>query len=182
MPPETSSEPTQDTAQIANKIAALLRAEHFSTGSRAALRRMAPADLAEPALQRMLADYVPDHWLENSGMADWGLIVHALALASPDRLTEARPLGAALQQAEYSESRLARLLQANRAQLNDLIPRACRFLAAKGEALHAADLAYFVRAISSLKPEQTAMARTKIARDFYRAARKTDALSSQTQD
>ena len=132
MPPE----PPPGPAQVVNKIAALLRADYFGNGPRAALRRMDPEMLAEPVLQRLLADYVPDSWLLNHGMADWSLIVHALALGSPDHLLGAKSLGAALAQAQYSESRLARLLQASRAQVNDVLPRACRFLVAKGEALN----------------------------------------------
>jgi CRISPR system Cascade subunit CasB len=167
-----------DTAQIANKITALLRAEHFGNGPRAALRRMDPTHLAEPALQRLLADHVPDTWLGAQGMADWGLIVHTLALGSPDNLLGAKSLGASLAQAQYSESRLARLLQASRAQLNDVLPRACRFLVAKGEALNPAGIAYFVLAVSN--GTRADAARTQIAKDFYRASRQT--ATTQTQD
>jgi len=157
-----------DTGEIVNKIAALLRAEHFGNGPRAALRRMDPAsNLGQPALQRLLADYVPDHWLNDRGMADWGLIVHALALGSPGNLG-GKSFGASLAQAQYSESRLARLLQADRAQLNDTLPRACRFLVAKGEAINPAGIANFVLTASDSRADA---ARVNIARDFYRASR-----------
>jgi CRISPR system Cascade subunit CasB len=166
-----------DTGEIVNKIAALLRAEHFGNGPRAALRRMDPEkNLGQPALQRLLADYVPDHWLNDRGMADWGLIVHALAVGSPGNLG-GKSLGASLAQAQYSESRLARLLQADRAQLNDALPRACRFLVAKAEAIPPADIAHFVLAATGPRADA---ARVKIARDFYRASRHTAAI--QTED
>jgi CRISPR system Cascade subunit CasB len=173
MPPE----PSTDTRQTANKIANLLRADHFGTGPRAALRRMGPKQLAEPALQRILADHIPDDWLGERGMADWGLIIHTLALGSPDNLLGAKSFGAALAQAQYSESRLARLLQASRTQLNDVLPRACRFLVAKGEALNPAGIASFVLAVSN--GARADAARTQIARDFYRASRQTAATQNQ---
>jgi CRISPR system Cascade subunit CasB len=172
MPPEPSPEP----GQIARQIAALLSAEHFGNGPRAALRRMDPENLGQPALQRLLADHVPDHWLGERGMADWGLIVHALALASPGNLG-GRSFGASLAQAQYSESRLARLLQADRAQLKDALPRACRFLVAKGEAVHPAGIANFVLGVSGTRADAE---RVKIARDFYRASRQTSTI--QTED
>jgi CRISPR system Cascade subunit CasB len=172
MPPDASPEP----GQIARQIAALLSAEHFGNGPRAALRRMDPEkNLGQPALQRLLADYVPDHWLYDGGMADWGLIVHSLALGSPGNLG-GKSLGAALAQAQYSESRLARLLQADRKQLNDALPRACRFLVAKGEAINPAGIANFVLTASDARADA---ARVKIARDFYRASRPA---ATQTED
>jgi len=166
-----------DAGETANKIAALLRAERFGTGPRAALRRMDPAHLGEPALQRVLAEYLPDS-LDDRRMADWGLIIHTLALGSPDNLLGAKSFGASLAQAQYSESRLARLLQASRAQLNDLLPRACRFLVAKGESLNPSGIAHFVLAVSNANRADSA--RTQIARDFYRASR--PAPATQTQD
>jgi CRISPR system Cascade subunit CasB len=172
-----SREPLPDSSQIVNKIAALLRAEHFGSGPRASLRRMEPESTAEPALQRLLAEHVPDEWLGPRGMADWGLIVHALALGSPGNLLGVQSLGASLARARFSESRLARLLQANRAQLNDALPRACRFLVARGESLHPASIARFVLEVSHSSDADAA--RTQIARDFYRASRPTAVTSTQ---
>lgn len=182
-----SSDPRPDTAQIAGKIAARLRSEHFGSGSRAALRRIKPAiaaDLAEPVLQRLFVDVeIPDHWLDARGMEDWGLIVHALSLGAPDYLTHPPKLGVGLHRADYSESRLTRLLQADRAQLTALLPRACRFLVAKGVALPATEIARFVCGVSSPDADRGALVRISIAQDFYRAARAiSDAPQTITRD
>lgn len=168
VPPDVA--PTTDSVAFA--LARHLAGEAFGSGPRAALRRLDPTGaLAEPALQRLLAQEVPDHWLAGRGMRDWALITHLLALGAPDLHRGGAPFGAALQAAGYAETRLARLLHADRAALDVLLPRVCRFLLAKNERLNPSDLARLVRAAGSADPDYLEDVRTAIARDFYRAER-----------
>jgi CRISPR system Cascade subunit CasB len=133
-PPEAVPKPEA----VALALAARLAQDSFGTGPLATLRRLDPGgSLAEPALHRLLAQEVPDAWLGARGLRDWALLVHLLALGAPDLHRGGARLGAALHAAGFSESRLARLLQADRTALDVLLPRACRFLLAKGEHLHA---------------------------------------------
>ena len=170
--------PPHDLRGVATALAARLAQPHFGTGSLASLRRLDPGGgLAVPALQRLLAEEVPDHWNQN----DWALVTHVLALAAPDLHRGGARFGAALQASGYSESRLLRLLQADRDMLTVALPRACRFLVAKGEKLNPADIASLVRAASSAD-DTLENARTEIARQYYRAERDTAPKSAdQTQ-
>jgi CRISPR system Cascade subunit CasB len=164
---------------VALALAARLAQDSFGTGPLATLRRLDPGgSLAEPALHRLLAQEVPDAWLGARGLRDWALLVHLLALGAPDLHRGGARLGAALHAAGFSESRLARLLQADRTALDVLLPRACRFLLAKGEHLHPPALIQLIRAASATDPAYLDDARTAIARDFYRAERDADRAAS----
>jgi len=175
VPPDASP----DTGGVVAALAGRLAQDSFGIGPLAALRRLDPAgSLATPALQRLLAQAVPDDWLGPQGMRDWALIVHLLALGAPDLHRGGARLGAALHAAGFSESRLARLLQADRTALDVLLPRACRFLLAKGEHLHPPALIQLIRAASATDPAYLDDARTAIARDFYRAERDADRAAS----
>jgi CRISPR type I-E-associated protein CasB/Cse2 len=165
-------DPAPTTESVALALARLLAAEAFGTGPRAMLRRLDPVGvLAEPALQRLLAQNVPDGWLCGRGMRDWALITHLLALGAPDHHCGGPRFGAALRAAGFSETRLARLLHADRVALDVLLPRACRLLLAKGKHLNPPDLACLVRAAADAEPSHLEAARTAIARDYYRAER-----------
>jgi CRISPR system Cascade subunit CasB len=155
--------------------------EGFGTGPRAALRRMDlrdPDALAEPALQCLLVQVLPVEWSGRDVMRDWALLAHLLALSAPGLHVGGGSLGAALQAAGFSESRLLRLLGADRDTLTVLLPRACRFLAAKAQRLNPAELIRLIRAASSHEPEVLERMRTEIARGYYRAQR--DEVESST--
>ncbi len=176
MPPDAPP----DTGGVVAALAGWLAQDSFGTGPLAALRRLDPAgSLATPALQRLLAQAVPDDWLGLQGMRDWALIVHMLALGAPDLHRGGTRFGTALHAANYSESRLLRLLEADRAALDVLLPRTVRFLVAKGEKLDPAGLARFVLAISRAgsRPDRAEDERTGIARAYYRAERDSTASS-----
>ncbi len=173
--PEPAAPATPDARpsrrDAAGKIAALLaKSEALGTGPRAELRRLDPRGaLAQPALHRLLALYVPDLPVGNDEvMRAWGLVVHALALAAPDNLTGAEPLGRALHAADWKEGRLVNLLDADLEALADHLPRVVRFLVAKGQRLRARDVADLV--FSRLDAENRAdRVRRQIASDYYRA-------------
>ena len=143
-------------------------ADPMANGTRAALRRMDPGALGTPALQRLLAEAVP----QAGGASDaaWALLAHCMALAAPDRHIRGTRLGQELAKAEFAESRLVRLLSPN-ADLSNLLPRTVRFLVARGGALNGRDLWELIRPGMRPEPDEVALdrARTRIARDYYRA-------------
>lgn len=150
--------------------------ESLNTGQRAELRRLDPrGGLLEPALHYLLARYAPDLPVEDDAtMRAWGLLVHVLALAAPDALRGAEPLGRALQEAGWKEGRLVNLLDADLDGLADHLPRAVRFLVAKGQSLNARDAAdlVFSRLDEGRFEDGEAQAdrvRRRIAADYYRA-------------
>jgi CRISPR system Cascade subunit CasB len=160
---------------IVAAIAAQLGNPVLGTGPLATLRRLDPRVApAEPALLRLLVRELPEGWLHRDIMHDWTLVIHCLALAAPDQHRGGPPLGAALQAAGYSETRLLRLLKAGQSELAVLLPRACRFLVAKGERLNPGEIARFVLAVRRAETDRDAaeLARTRIAREYYQAERR----------
>ncbi len=169
------SHPAAAAAVVA--ISAELHPDRLGTGPLAMLRRLdRRASLTEPALMRLLLRHVPDAWLAGEGLRRWALVVHAMALAAPDlhrgRGEEAR-LGCALFLAGFSEFRLAQLLDATAADLPVAVPRAVRFLAAKGRAFDAVALARFVHGVWA-GGERAEEQREALARDYFGAERKAD--------
>ena len=172
MTPPPDEAPTPGA--LALKMAGWIGTEAFGTGPRAMLRRLdlrAPGALAEPALQRLLVQVLPDDWSGQQVMRDWALLAHLLALGAPDLHSGGGAFGAALHEAGFSESRLLRLLEADRDTLTVLLPRACRFLVAKGQRLNPPELIRLIRAAASHDPAPLERVRTDIARAYYRADR-----------
>jgi CRISPR system Cascade subunit CasB len=162
--------------EVIYAIAAQLDPDRLGIGPLAMLRRLDPAgSLAEPALQRLLCQYVPDAWLgSEDGMRRWALLVHAMALAAPDLHRTYGingRLGLALFEAGYSEGRLVRLLEARAADLPVAIPRAVRFLVAKRQGFDSVMLARWVLGIAA-GDGGAERQRTLVARDYFRAERK----------
>jgi CRISPR system Cascade subunit CasB len=157
-------EPPSLWASIA-KIAGILASEHFSTGDRAALKRMAPDQPPPLAFYRFAFRELPENWERHR--AAWQTLTAAMALSSNhgNPHNPKRPLGRVLAEQGYSEARLERLLAAEGDTLNTLLLRAARFLAAKGEAVDWADGARLLLTVSDDGREQI---RREIAGDFYR--------------
>jgi len=148
--------------------------ESFGTGPLAELRRMDPKQAApgQPALHRLLARYVAEDQLRGTGINRWALLIHLLALAAPDQHRGGERLGRALFAAGYSEGRLTRLLEAPTADFTVVLPRAVRFLVAKGGRLDPYELADLVLSGGAERD------RLQIAQEYYRAeaaARKAQA-------
>ncbi len=170
MPPDDALNP----GALALKMAGRIAADNFGTGPRATLRRLDlsdPGALAEPALQRLLVHLLPDEWSGMQMMRDWALLAHVLALAAPGLQSGGAAFGNALHEAGYSESRLLRLLEADREALTVLLPRACRFLVAKAQRLHPPELIRLIRTASSQDAAALERTCTEIARAYYRAER-----------
>jgi hypothetical protein len=158
---------------VLGAIAARLKPDIIGTGALAMLRRLdlsANGSLAEPALQRLLANHVPDPWVDRGEVRTWALLIHAMALAAPDRLRFGAGLGAPLFAADYKEGRLVRLLEARVEALAIVVPRAVRFLVAHNQPLDPVALGYFVLGVAA-GGERAETQRTRIARDYYHAER-----------
>ena len=94
---------------------------HFPNGERAALKRMALDGAAPLALHRLLLRHVDEAWQGERWLPDWRLLVCALAIQRDGGFDPARPLGQALAEARYAESRLERLLSADGDTLRALV-------------------------------------------------------------
>lgn len=171
----------------------------FGTGPLADLRRLDPEGaLAEPALHRLLARHVSEAALKAAGLHAWALVIHAGALAAPKHLSYKRfadepadpdekpafwaeqagraqeRFGRALSEANYSERRLVNLLEAPPEDLRIALPRAVRFLVAKGQRLPVLAVADLVMSAGGAE-DWTHSVRHHIARGYYRAEAKSEA-------
>ena len=146
--------------------------EHqLSPGDLAALRRIEPADPAEPAFWNAVG-----RWLEPAGTLPppespgrdaaetrWAVVLGAMAwLKGLHR--PGRRLGSALASAGLSELRLTRLLRASGASLPDLLRAATHQLVSRAEPVDVEDLAWLVLTADTPRGERT---RRRVARDFY---------------
>ena len=160
--------------EVVGAIATQMHPDRIGTGPLAVLRRLDPrSGLTEPAMQRLLWGHVPDAWLTGDGMGRWALLVHALALGAPHLHRgsgEADRFGQALFAADYSEGRLTRLLHAGAEDLPVAVPRAVRFLVAKGRRFDPVALARFVHGVAA-GGQRAEEQREALARDYFRAER-----------
>lgn len=151
---------------IISHLAHVLNGDHFPTGERAALRRMAPS--SEPGLAYWRLWPI---WLRRDPPPDvqtsaWSVIVAGLALMSPSGHQRGHPFGKALADAGFSDFRLERLLAADDDTTRlQLFARALRFVAAKGTGFDWTTVAAWLLA----GPETRATIARSIARDFYRS-------------
>lgn len=153
---------------VVGVIVARIGHDLFGTGPLAELRRLDLNQVAPgaPTLYRLLARYVPDGLLHGSGMKEWTLLLHLLALAAPKQHHGGESLGRALFAVGYSEGRLTRLLEARAEEFPIILPRMVRFLVNKGERLNPFELARLVLQRGA-GPD-----RVRVARDYYRAEAK----------
>jgi CRISPR system Cascade subunit CasB len=146
-------------------LAAVLKSEHFPTGERAALKRMALGGAAPLAFHRFMLRHVDDAWQGESWLSEWRSLICALAIQRDGGFNPSTPLGKALAEARFSEHRLERLLAAKGDTLLQLAIRAARQLAARGIA---ADWRQMADLLFSQKPEIRESVNRRIARDYYR--------------
>jgi CRISPR type I-E-associated protein CasB/Cse2 len=167
-PQAESAEPTRN--EVIGVIARRLTdVDAFGTGQLAELRRLDPAgSLSGPALHRLLTK-APESWLYGDGLRRWALIVHAMALAAPDGLRATARLGSALFAAGLKEGRFVNLLDATADELFTAVPRAVRFLVAKGQTLNAFALADLVLSAGRGDGGWAESVRQRIAQEYYRA-------------
>lgn len=148
---------------------AVAKLKHLPPGDRAALRKLNPHDLHQPAFWKLstgvLHDALPaDGRLRDERERQWAVIlaVGAAALHSPNVR-----FGSAMARAGVAEVRLTRLLRARGEQLPDAVRTLTHQLVSAGVSFDLADLAWLVLSEGQADEER---ARQQIARDYYRAA------------
>lgn len=152
-------------------LAGLLGGEHFPTGEKAVLKRMALEGPAPLAFHRLILQQVDEPWQGPAWQEDWRTLLCALALQRDGGFNPERPLGRALAQVGFSEARLERLLAARDRTLRALALRAARHLAAKAVS---ADWRNLADLLFTRDPEIRENLNRRLARDYYRAVAQTE--------
>lgn len=161
-------EPRSPSAHVP-ALARTLADPHFPNGERAALKRMGLEGPSPLALHRFILQEVDEAWQSENWTRRWRMLICALAIQRDGGFDPSRAWGKALAEAGFAESRLERLLAAQRDTQLTLALRAARQLAAKGIACdwrQLADLIFFS------DPEIHERNSTRIARDYYRNLKK----------
>lgn len=146
-------------------LAAVLKAEHFPTGERAALKRMALDGPAPLAFHRFMLRHVESAWQGESWLSDWRALICALAIQRDGGFDPSKAFGQALAEAGFSEHRLERLLSSSGETLRSLSLRAARQLASKAIS---ADWRHLADLLFSRNPEIREQVKRRIARSYYR--------------
>lgn len=146
-------------------ISAVLKAEHFPTGERAALKRMALDGPAPLAFHRFMLRHVDLPWQAESWIPEWRTLVCSLAIQRDGGFDPSNPLGKALAEAGFSEQRLERLLASSGETRRILALRAARQLASKGVST---DWRQMAELLFSRDDEIRESISRRIARDYYR--------------
>lgn len=151
-------------ASLVGRIVAIIGADHFPTGERAALKRLPPNEPPGLAFYRFWPRYVRAETPSDTQALDWALALSGIALMGSNAHRPGRRLGAALAQTGYSEMRIERLLGTDDAAMRRvLFMRALRYLAAKGEPI---DWVEAARWLLSAQEQREARSR-RIARDYF---------------
>ena len=153
-------------------------------GELAELRRMDPEFPDASAFWRLMSR---EELLGNPEVErKWGLILHGIALMTPNNSDEGNirtaynkdiPVGEALyfggqpqrSQPFYSEMRFNRLLTARESMLRTLLARMFRMLAGAGVSFDWYEMAQFIRYQDHPNEEYAEQARRRIARAYYQA-------------
>lgn len=163
--------------RLAGRVAAL---PEYDRGGFAGLRRMDPDEPDTAAFWRLMAE---EELLGNPDIErKWGLILHGIALmtrtaggddvASRSAHDGRMPVGRALYENGYSESRFNRLLTARADMLRVLLARMFRMLAAEDASFNWREMAQYILN-EGYDDEQAEMGRRRLARDYYRAERRS---------
>lgn len=171
------SNPESPLDSTVHALAGWLASKGAPPGDRAALRRYEPGTTPSTTFYRVMAgraDEVLQRLAPNEEPA-WALVLAILADAA-EADAPSVPLGRGLAEADYSEGRLARLLQADERAVADEARAAARYLTVKGKSGDLAELARLVlpsrdggAALSSLESTRRA-----IARSYYRTLSSKD--------
>lgn len=147
---------------IIGHLAGVIASERFPAGEKAALKRLSPRLPTPLTFYRFAFRHLPERWEQQK--EKWMTIVSGLALMCPKPHRLDRPAGLALAEAGYPEARLERLLAAKEKELQTLVLRAARFLAAKAESANWIDFARLLLTKNRSKLENI---RLKLAKDYY---------------
>jgi CRISPR system Cascade subunit CasB len=153
--------------------AALIGAEHFGNGDRAALRRISPEASFTPALWKVLHQIgqhdAPDWISQKEWERRWATLLMGLAFCvEPGRTLHEYdvPLGRALFAAGWSELRFVRLLRSTGEGLDVELRRVAQYLDSKAQPANWADVA---RLLFYQSGDTADDIRLSIARDYYGA-------------
>ena len=163
--------------RLTGRVAAL---PNHDRGGFAGLRRMDPDEPDTAAFWRLMAE---EELLGNPEIErKWGLILHGIALmtrtaggddiASRSAHNGGMSVGRALYESGYSESRFNRLLTARDDMLRVLLARTFRMLAAAESIFNWREMAAFILN-SGYDEERAEDGRRRMARDYYRAERRS---------
>ncbi|WP_091639894.1 type I-E CRISPR-associated protein Cse2/CasB [Aquisalimonas asiatica] len=163
--------------ELVAKLAHVLHAEHFPSGDRAALKRMAIKGRTPLAYHRFLLAQVPEAFHKPKWNTPWRTLICGLAMQHGQPHNASLPLGRALASIDFSESRLEQLLAADEDVLATLVLRAARRLASRRSSANWNDFARLLFASSDAERERI---NTRIAQDFYRTSGQVEAEPAAT--
>lgn len=167
--PEANAAPAQagrDLAGRVNRLAAVLGAEHFPGGDRAALKRHAPGQPPPLAFYRLWLRHLNAELPHDAAVPGWALLAWGLASSGPAPHRPGRPLGQCLAESGYSEARLERLLAASDDDMRLALAAALvRFVATEGDAFDWVQLAQLLLTRDDDLRERL---HRRIATDYYR--------------
>ena len=153
----------------------------FTRGDLANLRRMDIDDPDPIVIRVMTSQDALAAWVTNDEIyRKWALILQGLALMTPKSSGDGdvsahdggTPVGQALYQAGYSESRFNRLLTAREEMLHTLLSRMFRMVAAADQRFSWREMARFIRS-SDYNEERAEKYRRRISSYYYRAQRQS---------
>jgi CRISPR system Cascade subunit CasB len=174
---EPSAQPR--VGQIVARVGGRLGRPEFSTGERAALRRLNPNDPGGHigAVCRLLisAGFAVER-ASLDQLKRWAVVLHGMALMSGPDLDPHNPsirVGDGLVNAGLSEQRFTRLLSARGPAFREQVPRLARFLAARHQSLDWLPLARLIL-YEELNREAAEDIRLRIASQYYSARAKAE--------
>ena len=171
--------------RFAGDMARVNSEQYHSTltrGDLANLRRMDLAD-PDPVVIRMMTsqDALVERVANDAIYRKWALILQGLALMTPKSSGDgglsahdgSTPVGQALYQAGYSESRFNRLLAAREEMLHTLLSRMFRMMAAADQRFSWREMARYIRN-SDYNETRAEQCRRRISSYYYRAQRQAN--------
>jgi len=164
----TITEPLSSYGQVIASIAGVISGlEKSSRGDLAALRRMNPDAPSAPAFWRLLTSKVPAPYHHGKDAERrWALIIQGMALMVPHHRGFDAGVGHALAAIRFSELRLAKLLNARKAQFRAQITHLARHLAARGQPIDWRRLGELILC-ESRNEKRAEEIRMTIARDYF---------------
>ena len=168
--------------RFAGDMARVNSEQYHSTLTRGDLANLRRMDLDDPdplVIRMMTSQDALAEWVTNDAIyRKWALILQGLALMTPKSSGDGgvsahqgnTPVGQALYQAGYSESRFNRLLAAREEMLHTLLSRMFRMVAAADQRFSWREMARFIRS-SGYNEDRAEQYRRHISSYYYRAQR-----------
>jgi CRISPR system Cascade subunit CasB len=156
-------EQQQALPDIIGRITGAMERNLIGPGERAELRRLDVEHPYSPAFWKIMTAWVGSSHTPTSETR-WAIALSGFARMGPPLNKRGARLGQALASADYSETRLLKLLRVKGPTFADTVRRLCSFLAAKAEPVDWVELASFILTVDEQKADE---ARRRIARDYY---------------